>query len=464
MAQREYPKQHSERLLWIVVTSVLLTCVVLLVFSPRVLAGNEDAEAERLLVLFGDVFDYVRENYVDEDKVSPQNLMEGALTGLFEALDDPHSAYLTQDEMRSIQDTTTGEFGGVGLIISKVERGVEIIAPIEDTPAYAAGISAGDIIIQINDESSVEMDIDDVVSRLRGSPGTEVRITLQRGESGTFTVTIERAMIEVPTVKRAMIPESVGYLRITTFTPLTLQKVEEAIEYFKQNAYTSLVIDLRNNPGGLLPVVVDVADLLISSGPIVSTKSRVPAENSIYYASEGATMVDHTIPVVVLVDKGSASASEILAGALQDSKRATLVGQQTYGKGSVQQIRHIMTGGFRMTMSRYYTPSGKSIDKVGIEPDVAVETAELTEDEKRAATALMEGGNIKSFVAEHPNPSESDIDNFENALAESGLTMDKRYLRKLIRNEVNRTNNNPPVYDLEYDTVLKRALELISTD
>ena len=457
----DHPKPHRERFVWILVTTVLLTCVVLLLLSPRVLAGDEDVEAQRLLGVFSEVFEYVRENYVDGEKVDPNFLIESALEGLFDALDDPHSAYLTSREMRSMQDTTKGKFGGVGLEILKVDEGVQVVAPIEDTPAYRAGIWAGDIITVVDGESVVELDIDEVVSRLRGDPGTAVEVTLQRGESHTYDVTIERAMIEVPTVKKAMIPGGVGYLRISSFTPLTPKKGEQAIEYFRANNYSALIVDLRNNPGGLLPVVIEIADFFVADGPIVSTKSRVPSENSIYYATDLKTIVDENVAIAVLVNKGSASASEILAGALQDTGRALVVGENTYGKGSVQQIRSFGSGGVRLTTSRYYTPSGTSIDKVGIQPDVTVEHEELTDEEKESLSALQDGQQIRRFVQEHSQPSESQITEFIRSLGDTGIVLNELYLRRLIRDEVNRSHT-PPVYDLEYDTALKKALELIS--
>ncbi len=450
---------RKERIIWITVTAILLAFVVLLSFSPKALAGNDEAEAQRYLGMFYDVFQFVRQNYVDKDKVQPKRLIDGALKGLFESLDDPHSSFLTADEMRELTDTTTGKFGGVGLIITKVEKGVLVVSPIEGTPAYKAGVSAGDIIIKINGESSVELNINEVVKKLRGKPGTDVTVTILRGDSLTFDVTITRGIIEVPTVKEAMIPPNIGYLRITTFTPITPRRVKEAIEYFKRNNYRGLIIDLRSNPGGLLSAVVDIANYFLSEGPIVSTKGRVEYENRVYMASPKTTIVDSDIPIIVLVDKGSASASEILSGALKDTHRAILMGEKTFGKGSVQQVRRIDDSGFRLTMARYYTPAGICIDKIGIKPDIEVKEKELSEEEQKQLSELMKGKYIKDFVKSHPNMTNRDIEVFIQSLHAKGIKLENRYIRKLIRNEINRTNNNPPVYDLDYDIVLKRAVE-----
>ena len=454
-------KKANERIFWIGITALLLTLIVLLSFSPRVLATGYEAETQQQLGLFYEVLRFVQDNYVEEEAVAPEILIEGALKGMFEALDDPHSAYLSREEMRDLNDTTTGRFGGVGLIISKVERGAEVVSPIEDTPAFRAGISAGDLIIAIEDEPTRDLTIDEVVKILRGEPGAPVTVTILRGKALTFEVTIVRAMIEVPTVKRSMIGEDIGYLRIIQFTPLTSEKVREAIEFFDSNRYRSMIVDLRSNPGGLLASVIDVADYFISRGPIVSTRSRVASENHVFYASQRATIVPDSVPIVVLINRGSASASEILAGALKDTARARLMGETSYGKGSVQQIKSIGEAGFRLTMSRYYTPSEASIDKVGIIPDTEIKEPELTEEEEAAFTRLLEADYIVRFVEENPSFGEAEILAFIDTLRAENIDLGARIIRRLVRIELNRTNNDPPLYDLEFDLVLKQAVETL---
>ena len=454
-------KFFKERTLWIVVTAFLVAVIVLLSFAPRVLAGNQEAENQRLLSTFFEVFRFVQENYVEEEKVDPDNLIEGAMRGMFEALDDPHSAYLSPEEMRDLDDTTMGRFGGVGLIISKIDRGVEVVAPIEGTPAYRAGVSAGDIIVAVDGESVVDLNIDEVLSVLRGEPGSSVNMTIIRGKNLRFDVRVVRDMIEVPTVRQDVIPEDIGYLRIIQFTPLTVDRVEDTLQQFADSGYNSLIIDLRSNPGGLLSGVIDISDFFLSKGPIVSTRSRVPSENHVFYASSRNTIVPADLPIVVLIDRGSASASEILAGALQDTGRATIMGEKSYGKGSVQQIKRIGDAGFRLTMSRYYTPLGKNIDKIGISPDVPVGEPELTEEEELALSRILEQELIKDFLSRYPNPTNENIDSFEQELVGKEIQLEDRYIRRLVRNELNRTNNNPPVYDLEFDLALQEAVNYL---
>jgi carboxyl-terminal processing protease len=451
----------KERTLWIVVTAFLVAVIVLLSFTPRVLAGNQEAETQRLLSTFFEVFRFVQEHYVDAEKVEPNNLVEGALRGMFEALDDPHSAYLSPEEMRDLDDTTMGRFGGVGLIISKIDRGVEVVSPIEGTPAYRAGVNAGDLIVAVDGESVVDFNIDEVLSVLRGEPGSSVTMTIIRGKALKFDVRVVREMIEVPTVRQDMMPGGIGYLRIIQFTPLTVDRVQEALQQFADSGYSSLIIDLRSNPGGLLSGVIDVSDFFLSKGPIVSTRSRVASENHVFYASSRNTIVPEDLPIVVLIDRGSASASEILAGALQDTGRATIMGENSYGKGSVQQIKRIGDAGFRLTMSRYYTPLGKNIDQIGISPDVPVQEPELSEEEEQALSRIIEEELIKDFLSRYPDPTDEEIDSFEQELAGKDIQLNDRYIRRLVRNELNRTNNNPPVYDLEFDLVLQEAVNYL---
>ena len=274
--------------------------MTLLIFAPGAFADSSNRNIQRYISLFEQVFRFVHENYVDE--VEPEVLFEGALNGLFDSLDDPHSTYLTENDMQDLTDTTSGKFGGVGLYISKSERGegeedtavegyspyVRVVAPIEDTPAAKAGIHAGDLITAIEGDSTEDMDLDEVVDRLRGTPGTDVLVTILRGEDIDFPVTLTRAVIEVPTTKHDMIPGGIGYLRIIQFTPLTDERVLDALEDFKKKNFNSLIIDVRNNPGGLLTSVVDVTDFFLSGGIIVSTTFAYSLRKHGIYGGSGS--------------------------------------------------------------------------------------------------------------------------------------------------------------------------------
>ncbi|HTP59620.1 MAG TPA: S41 family peptidase, partial [Spirochaetia bacterium] len=353
--------------------------------------------------------------------------------------------------------------GGVGLTITKIDKvGAEVVTAIEGTPAYKAGISAGDIIVKVNGEPVDKLSIDQIVDKLRGTPKTDVTVTVKRGDSIVFDATITRDVIELPIVKYAMIPGGIGYLRITEFTPQTAERSREALRFFKDNNYTSLIIDLRGNGGGLLSAAVDMANLFIDEGLIVEIKSeRVERENVKYNARPSRMMVDPSIPIVVLVDKYSASASEILSGALHDHKRATLLGEKTYGKGSVQTVMPLGDGGFRLTTARYYLPSGVTIDKVGIQPDLLVQEPALTDADQKALNDLLNATYLKDFVKANPKPTDAQVTAFIGTLHAKGITLGDRYLRKLVRNEVNRTNNNPPLFDLDFDIVLQAAVKAL---
>jgi len=452
-----------ERIVWTGLAGALLVVVLLFTLSTTALAQSADKDSQRLLGLFYEVLQFVQRNYVDEAKADPRHLVEGALKGMLESLGDPHSAYLAEQEMRSLTDTTRGEFGGVGLYILKTDRGVEVARPIDGTPAYRAGLLAGDLIVAVMGESALQLSVDEVVKRLRGAPGTNVTMTIQRGESSVFDVTITRAVIEIPTVRSAMMPNGIGYLLITQFTPNTAPQVREALAGFERQRYSSLLIDLRSNPGGLLTGVVDVADFFFDRGAvIVSTRSRIAGENRVYEARNRA-VVPRERSVVVLIDRYSASAAEILTGALKDHGRATIMGEKSYGKGSVQQVVPIETGGLRLTTARYYTPAGISIDQIGIQPDRPVAQSEYTDEEIASLRKLLETNRFQDFVKQNPNPSEAKVAELVTKLRGEGTVLREDRIRKSVRDEVNRLAGESPVYDLEYDKVLQEAVAFLQS-
>lgn len=418
---------------------------------------------------FNYVFDQILQNYVDE--LDPKILYEGALKGMMEAIGDPYTVYLDPDSMRDMNETTSGNFGGVGLTISKPTENtpekpayVEVASPVEDSPGAKAGIQSGDKIIAIEGEPTPSMTMNEVLLKLRGEIGAPVTITILRGANMKFDVTLIRALIEVPTVKYGMIEgTSIGYVRLIQFTPETPIRLQDALDKFQANNYTGLIMDLRDNGGGLLNSGVSVADKFISEGPIVSTKSRIPTENQQFTASSSSTTVKKDIPVVVLINRGSASASEIVAGALKDYHRAYLVGERTYGKGSVQQIRYLTynySEGFKYTTARYYTPSDINIDKIGIPPDLEISNLKkFTEDEEKKYIEMLNSKVITDLVEKNPNMSEADI-----ALAavkiSKGYGFEERLVRRLIRVQVQRLQP-AALYDLDWDLQLNEAIKIV---
>jgi carboxyl-terminal processing protease len=334
---------------------------------------------------------------------------------------------------------------------------VEVAAPIEDTPGWRAGINPGDLIIKINDEYTDVLTMDEVLARLRGEPGVEITLLIRRGEKLEFPVAITRAIIEVPTVKYAMIGD-IGYVRIITFTPMTVDRTIEALDHFKEEKARSVVIDLRNNYGGLLQSAIGICDLFLNGGIVVSTRSRMNGSSIIYHARPD-TEIPVAMPIVTLINRGSASASEIVAGALKDRGRAYLVGEKSFGKGSVQQVYNLETVGFKLTTAHYFTPSDASIDQIGIPPDREVLFPEFSEADTEQLNALINANRIPSFVAENPQADTAGVNAFARRLSEE-YRLDVSLLRRLIRNEQNRTAI-APVYDLEYDVQLQEAVNIL---
>ena len=413
------------------------------------------------------VFDFVQQNYVEE--IDPKILYEGALKGMLNAIGDPYTLYLDADAMRDLTDTTEGTFGGLGIYITKPLEStpakpayVEISSPMEDTPASRAGLQSGDFIIAINGEPTPDMTSDDVLERLRGPVGTSVTITILRGKNIKFDINLTRALIEVPTIKYSMIEgTSTGYVRIIQFTPETAKRLQDALDSFEKSNYNSLIIDVRDNPGGLMVSAVEVADKFIDEGTIVDVKSRLLFENQKFSAKKENTTVKKGIPIVMLINNGAASASEILAGALKDSHLAYLVGEKTYGKGSVQQVVPLSnTEGIKITMARYYSPSDTNIDKIGIPADLEVKNIEIKPEEEQTYTDLYNSGILPEIATENPNMTENEIAEKAKELAKT-YPIEERLLRRLIR--VQLPNSASIVYDLDYDNQLQAALDVLKT-
>jgi carboxyl-terminal processing protease len=346
--------------------------------AATVLADANSSETYRQLNLFGDVFERVRAEYVEA--VTDEQLIENAINGMLSAL-DPHSSYLNRKSFQDMQVQTKGEFGGLGIEVSMDNGLVKVVSPIDDTPAFRAGLQPGDYVTHIDAEAVMGLTLNEAVDKMRGPVGSNIKLTVRRGLSGEpFDVTLTRAVIKVQSV-RSRAENDVGYLRITSFNEQTqagLEKAINAIEKEHGKKLKGYVLDLRNNPGGLLDQAVSVSDTFLEKGEIVSTRGRKTDEGSRFNAKPGDMI--HGLPLVVLINGGSASASEIVAGALQDHKRGVILGTQSFGKGSVQTIIPLPGhGAMRLTTARYYTPSGRSIQQLGITPDIEVKPAKLEE-------------------------------------------------------------------------------------
>lgn len=456
--------------------SAAVTVFVLLFFTLGPLVFGEtlppgsSLDDRRYAQKFEQILSFVSRNYVDE--VDRQKLFDGAMKGLFDSLEDPYSLYLSSSEMMGLTDTTTGEFGGVGLYINKLDPSqaeksedpnapfVEVVAPIEDTPAWRAGLMAGDWITKIDGEDAGPLTMDEVLKRLRGQAGTEVKITVLRGTATLLDFGLRREIIQVPSIKSTWIGDDIAYLRITQFTAHTVEAFDAAVAEFTKKGYSRLVIDLRNNPGGLLDAVATVGGRFFKDGVIVSTRSRVAGESTVFEAQNEQTIPDD-VRIVVLIDKGSASAAEILSGALKDRKRAFLLGETTYGKGSVQQVIPFDKTGFKLTMARYYTPSGVNIDKVGVAPHEVKKDKDLTDDELGIYRKLLDSKAIATFALNTPLADPAAVAAFVEALA-SEYALEPRLLARMVRVELDRANSRSgPVVDLDFDLVLQGAVRLL---
>ena len=331
---------------------------------------------------FTAVFSQIKQMYVDE--VDDETLFNNAIRGLIEGL-DPHSSFLEPVDQSKVSESTMGKFGGLGIVIGTKGDYIEVVSPIDDTPAYRAGLKAGDIILQIGDQNVSQINLEEGVKLMRGAPGTTIKLTIGRPNIAPFVVEITREIITVTSAKGLLLDEGIGYLRVAQFQRPTAEVVEKIIgDLVEKNEgdLDSLIIDLRNNPGGLLDASIDVSNLFIDEpGIVVYTEGRTPSSNMSFPTKPGDIL--NGAPIVVLMNVGSASASEIVAGALQDHKRAIIMGEESFGKGSVQSMMALQDGyGLKLTTARYFTPSGRSIQAKGISPDIALDDISLKSDEE----------------------------------------------------------------------------------
>lgn len=348
------------------------------------------------------VVNIIEAYYVDE--INTSTIINKAIKGLLPEL-DAHSSYLDKKAYKELKIQTSGEFGGLGIVIGMRNGVLTIISPIDDTPAYKAGLKAGDIILKINDKATIDMSLDEAVNLMRGKPGTKVTLTIVRKNQKPFTVTITRGVIKIKSVKAKNLENfpKIKYIRISSFDKNVVNNLKKILKNLKKENKKGIIIDLRNNPGGLLSQAIGVLDLFIYKGVLVSQKGRIKSENKTYYATRRGTYKN--IPIVVLVNGGSASASEIVSGGLQDHKRAVIVGEKTFGKGSVQAILPINKNeAIRLTVAKYYLPSGRTIQAKGVTPDIIVHPGKI---EENVDEVKIKEANLKAHL-------KAELDKLEN--------------------------------------------------
>lgn len=379
--------------------TILVLCSLLLVNTGTVSADISQEQREKTykqLEIFSNVLSILQENYVEE--IDTQKAVDGAIQGLLLTL-DPHSSYLKPEELKDLQEETSGSFSGIGIEITIKDGILTVISPIEGTPADKAGIKANDLIVEIDGQKTKDMSSDEAIKRLRGTRGSKVNITIQReGENQLRPMTLVRDVIPIHSVKASFLTPGFAYFRVTNFQSHTTRDFKkELIGLQKKQNIRGLILDLRNNPGGLLNQAVSVSDIFLRKGTIVSTKGRTEDQNMVFQAH--STADDAGMPIVVLINEGSASASEIVAGAIQDHKRGVIVGTRSFGKGSVQTIIPLPDGaGLRMTTARYYTPANRSIQALGINPDVEISAQEPAKEDSPADEETLRETDLKNHI------------------------------------------------------------------
>jgi carboxyl-terminal processing protease len=444
-------EQHLRRRFWVFAPMVMVALVLGVLLGKGWERTGHATETYEELKTFSEVLTQVQKSYVDDTKV--KDLVQGAIRGMLSTL-DPHSAFMTPEMYKEMQVETKGEFGGVGIQIGVKENRLAVIAPIEGTPAYRAGVKAGDFIIKVNDETTKDLTLTDAVQKMRGPKGSKVNLTIQReGTPDPLQFTLVRDTIKIESVKSKVL-DTIGYVRLTQFQESTGRDLSKVLKQFKEQNLQSTILDLRNNPGGLLTAAVEVSEQFLPGGKlVVYTKGRESKKDE--WIAKGKDQMDDS-PMIVLVNEGSASASEIVAGALQDYGRAVIVGTTSFGKGSVQTILPLGDGsGLRLTTAKYYTPKGRSIQSTGITPDIVVKP--------QPPSTVAKAGETKPGEKEgDPKPGKPAIVPGKDQPALNGKGQEEGALK-------NGAMPPPPSVEvsgepsLEQDVQLQKAIEMLKT-
>ena len=452
--------KNKERFFWISLTLVLSS----LLFFPLEKAFAITREAEKYLQIFHEISTLIESDYVEQ--LEDKNIYLGAIKGMIGALGDPHTRFMEEEDFKQLQEETRGSFGGVGIEVTQQDGALLVITPIDDTPAQKAGILPQDKIIEINGQSTEKMSIADAIKIMRGVSGSPVTLKLRRKTlKEPISVTLIRELIKIQFLKSSFLEkEKLGYIRLSQFMgrESTSSDFKKIIRDFQDKKSIGIIVDLRSNPGGLLDLSIDLSDLFLPEGKdIVSVKGRGEKLVRVYKSTTSQDKI-LDIPMVVLLNNGSASASEIFAGAMQDNKRATILGNQSFGKGSVQNIYPLShKTGVALTIQKYYTPSGVSIHKKGITPDVIINQLIPDEDEKNNLDKLIKGNIVNTFVNENPGYTEKNINLFIDLISKKGLKLRPQVARYVLKREYN-LGQSAPIFDREFDLQLNKAIDILS--
>ncbi|TGK15692.1 S41 family peptidase [Leptospira fluminis] len=451
--------KNKERLVWF---GAVLVLSVALVFRPSPVRAISET-SEKYLQLFHEVLGLVQNGYVEP--VNEEKAFVGAIKGLIASLGDPHSNFLDEEEYRQMKEETRGSFGGLGMEVAFSDGAIVVVSPIEDTPAMRAGILPQDRIVEIDGKSTANLGYSEGIKLMRGKPGSSVTIKIERkNQKEPVQLTLVRENIQIRYVRSNYFnKEKVGYIRLNQFMgENTLEEFKKQLKSLSEKKAEGLIVDLRMNPGGLLPLASALSDLFLPPGlDIVSVRGR---GGELADTSKSSNSPDKftKIPMIVLINEGSASASEIFAGAMQDHGRAKILGTTSYGKGSVQFVYSLSHGmAVKLTVQKYYTPSGRSLHGKGIQPDVVVKAIEPTEDDRFYLRKIGEKKLLDPLIAKFPDYSESNFQHFEKALKEQGIKLSSDVARILYKNRT-QTEKERTLTDVDLDPQLRKALEILS--
>ncbi|MDH4198840.1 MAG: S41 family peptidase [Spirochaetia bacterium] len=442
---------------------IVLSIILIIVGTWGQIQGKStknDITEPEYISLYNTILQHIKADYVEP--VDSKELWLGAIKGMLAATNDEHTMYLDKDEFSDLETATKGDFGGLGIEIAMRDSILTVVTPMIDTPAMRAGLKPGDKIVEIEGKSTKDLSLRDAVNMLRGVPGTAVNISIAReGEEDLIKLDIVREIIKITIVESGIIEKhNIGYIKLKQFAGPAPMDMANAIRDLEEKKVKGLILDLRWNPGGLLTAAVDIANFFIKDGIIVSARGRHKELDKIEYADPRKAIAGD-LPLVILVNEGSASASEIVTGAIKDHKRGIIVGTKTFGKGSVQSvIRLDYNTGLKMTIQKYYTPSGESIHKKGIMPNVVVKPYEFTKEERRHFRDLSDAKVLGTFVKENKEYNEESVKKFKKLLNDKGLALSDYASRYVLKQEIHNIGKRP-LYDLELDTQLIKAIEQV---